>query len=145
MLFAGALHTQFAPTVKELRIAEADYVGQEDIDRLAVMTLVESLTVWASNLALDYLVESLCRPDNPMWPRLRHLQLSGSVGEDGGAELVRLARHRSAAQTVTGAAGGVAVAALESIRVREWEIANWVLVQLKTILGEGRVILTEWR
>ncbi|EJD41175.1 hypothetical protein AURDEDRAFT_169764 [Auricularia subglabra TFB-10046 SS5] len=140
-MFADDLHIQLAPTLTSLNFEEAEDLYPEDIDRLSIMTFVESFTLWTNDLDLDYLVGCLCRLDNPLWPRLKHIELGGSLGKKGGAELVRLARRRAVAQAGNASSQAVTVAALETIRVKEQEIANWVLVLLRTILGTERVVL----
>ncbi|KZV84878.1 hypothetical protein EXIGLDRAFT_841884 [Exidia glandulosa HHB12029] len=88
----------------------------------------------------EFLFSRLCDQAAPMWPRLRHLVLTGidnsSVDCDGVLRLVR-ARHTAANATE----GAAAVQPLERVEFDEVSVPPHVAVQVKEIMGDRCTIL----
>ncbi|KZV90784.1 hypothetical protein EXIGLDRAFT_719914 [Exidia glandulosa HHB12029] len=117
-----------------------------DVDRCTVLQRFEAVEYVTLDLDAseetddEFLFSRLCDEAAPMWPRLRHLVLTGidnfSVDCDGVLRLVR-ARH-SAANATEGAA---AVQPLERVEFDEISVPPHVAVQVKEIMGDRCTIL----
>ncbi|EJD41176.1 hypothetical protein AURDEDRAFT_169765 [Auricularia subglabra TFB-10046 SS5] len=122
-----------ASTVTDLTIENGE-VDDDHMPILATMTMLEEVSFEGDAIDDGMLADYLCRHDDPLWPRLRNIEVHSGFDIYHGANLVRAVEHR---------AGGSAGKArpLEKITLRGSETASWVATRLKAILGPENVTI----
>lgn len=138
----GFLFNKVKDTVKSLALLVGSIENEDDVARYAAFTAVEHVAFHEAVgcLNLTALVESMCRVEDPLWPRLRSLEINMRDWDDQltgswehGALLARLVHNR----TERGAAAGARVCPLEKLKVRQAYIERWATAQLRELLGNN--------
>ncbi|KZV84864.1 hypothetical protein EXIGLDRAFT_776113 [Exidia glandulosa HHB12029] len=87
--------------------------------------------------------DSLCDAADPMWPRLRHLELWGiestvnSVDRDG---LLNVVRARNGQRDSETGDGNALPPPLEKLEIDDQSAPGWVAMQVKEIMGDKCII-----